>query len=257
MRPTDAHTRRILLPATAKLGRARAYRSEAEELTVVPRSSYPNRWANVSSVGSFHLATPRSTESNHGVWTTVSFHQGVPLRLHAVFHESVTAHLSTKPFVSDSEHPAENEVRITTLCSTEQCPYCASVETALSGRVAMLQGTLELLQIPIRSACDFVVHVYAPQTIHLDYAIVSETSLFEHPVWSHISCVERGVWSAAIGAPPPPPALIAPAPSPDGSGDSSTRWVVWTVSVSALVLSACFLLLVHTRCSVYQLNDSP
>lgn len=95
----------------------------------------------------------------------------------------------------------------------EQCPYCASVQTALNWRVAMLRGTLELLQIPIRSACDFVVHIYAPQTVHLDYAIVFKMHVFEQPAWSHTSCVDRGIWTPTTLYPPSTPCVASVAGS--------------------------------------------
>jgi hypothetical protein len=243
MRPTNTYTRRILLPLSATVVRATAFRSESEQMTAVSRTSYPSRWTNDSTLTNVD-AYGTVLRVGRGVWTTVSFHGGVPLRLHAVFHEFFTAYLSSKPFVTEQEHPIQNEVRVTSICTPEQCPYCASVETALNGRVAMLRGTLELLQIPIRSACDFVVHIYAPQTVHLDYAIVSETHVFEQPAWSHISCVDRGIWTPTTLYPPPPPAL-RPFPALPPPEQHAPRWWVWIVSVSMVVLGCCCCVLVH------------
>lgn len=167
-----------------------------------------------------------------GRWSTLAI-PGIPLRLHVVLR-GIATHtmiLNDEPWHHDAV--GSHEVRVTRVCETpEACKRCASIQTSFSNNIAVYHGTLELLQVPIRAACPFTVHLYQPASTPeptVEYMIVSDSHLYESSAWSHASCVERGLWVSK--RPPPPPAAARPAPATPIPPSSSYRATLTIVSV--------------------------
>lgn len=230
--PINGGVRRILVSQNARLGRVQAYASMAEEVSVISRPSFPVLWSDYVP-----SPTPMSIEPRNGRWTT--FDMRVPLaRLHAVFTQRFDAHLSSKPFVA-SDRPGWNEVRVTRHCAPGRCDLCASIESGLN---AVHHGTLEVFQIPIHSSCAYSLHVYASETVTLQYAIATTNRDFHHPAWSSITCfVRRSSDTSPLPlplSPPPRPPPHDPPPSQTGpSLPVKSRMSIW-ISLALLLWSA-------------------
>ena len=83
--------------------------------------------------------------------------------MHAVFAERFDAHPSVQAY-DPADRPTRNEVRVTKHCSPDRCEDCASIETT-----AIHSGTLEMFQTPMHSTCPYSVHVYASESVSLEY----------------------------------------------------------------------------------------
>ena len=232
--PIDGGVRRIVVPPHARLGRVEAYASATEELSVIARPSFPVRWSDYVAYPPLS-SLPPSVSPRNGYWTT--FDMTIPVsRLHAVFVQRFDAHLSMRPFVV-SDRPGWNEVRVTRHCAPERCDFCASIETGLN---AVHHGTLEMFQTPIHSSCAYSVHVYASETVTLQYAIATTSRDFHPPAWSSITClVQRSsegsppLHSLLPSFPPAPPKTPLHLPPPS----MKSRMSIW-ISVGLVLWSA-------------------
>lgn len=206
--PIDGGVRRIVVPPHARLGRVQAYASETEELSVVARPSFPVRWSDYVAYPSLSSLSS-SVSLRNGHWTTFDMTSPAS-RLHAVFAQRFNAHLSMQPFV-DSDRPGWNEVRVTRHCAPEQCELCASIEAGIN---AVHHGTLEMFQTPIHSSCAYSVHVYALETVTLQYAIATTSRDFHPPAWSSITCLVQRSSEGSSPLPPAPHSLPPSLPPP-------------------------------------------
>jgi hypothetical protein len=206
--PIDGGVRRIMVPPHTRLGRVQAYASATEELSVIGRPSFPVRWSDyVASPSPSSLSS--SVSRGNGHWTT--FDMMIPAsRLHAVFEQRFDAHLSMQPFVA-SDRPGWNEVRITRHCAPVRCDFCASIETGFN---AVHHGTLEMFQTPIHSSCAYSVHVYASETVTLQYAIATTSRNFHPPAWSSITCIVQRSSDELSPLPPDTHSVLPPFPPP-------------------------------------------
>lgn len=221
----------------------KVYFSEGEEYEVIPRVKQPLSIVRNSRSTKRHLTetlVPRS-------WSTFTI-PGSPARLHAVFSGSREreVYFSNEPFALDAT-PMQPQVRITRRCSGEECQRCAMVLTGLNNNVAMMNGTLELLQTPLIASCGFDIHVYShnddplQSSLTLEYLILTDMAIYERPTWSHFSCVDRRVWTVMEVAPPPLPA----SPPPSAPPYRSTLLPIVAGIFFTVALFNCGLILYH------------
>jgi hypothetical protein len=221
----------------------KVYFSEGEEYEVIPRVKQP-----LSIVRNSRSTKRHSTETLvPRTWNTFTI-PGSPARLHAVFSGSREreVYFSNEPFALDAT-PMQPQVRITRRCSGEECQRCAMVLTGLNNNVAMMNGTLELLQTPLIASCGFDIHVYShnddplQSSLTLEYLILTDMAIYERPKWSHFSCVDRRVWTVMEVAPPPLPA----SPPPSAPPYRSTLLPIVTGIFFTVALFNCGLILYH------------
>ena len=189
----------------------KVYLSEHEEYEVMPR---------IFGITPFVIATQpsvlsRDTFLSSRRWSTFRI-PGTPARLHAVFSgvPEREAYLSNEPFPYGAS-PTRAQVRFTRRCSSpKECHACATLLTGLNNNVAMMNGTLELLQTPVTSSCAFDVHVYSyGTTITMNYLIVTDIATYDRTTWPHFACVDRKVWTMedhSFEPTSPPPSFQPP-----------------------------------------------
>lgn len=207
-------------------------------ITATSKSSSPARDAHdAHDLSRRHLSGAPSPPTTllEREWTTIRI-PGVPARLHAVFsnvHER-EVYLSSESYDSEAT-PGRPQIRLTPHCTGQpECRECAMVMTGLNNKVAILNGTLELMQTPLSRSCGIDVHLYVQRQgtttgPKLNYLLMTDTSEFESSEWSHDSCTDRKVWMKrdrppplapplpSIPGSPSPPALAEPLPSSSSS----------------------------------------
>lgn len=229
----------LVTTATIDYRHTRVYLSPTDEYEIIPRTMHKtHKRFLVSQVGS----------GVQGSWHTFSI-PGVPLRLHMVFKgitiRSIPLSRSVWSPIAKSTQPAE--VRITRKCESDDCSRCSSVLTGLSNNVAVFNGTLELLQMPILGACAFDVHIFhsGDQPISVQYTVMTDFSSHERPDWSHFSCVDRRFWSPLLStiSPSPPP------PLPSRNPIALVFTVVFCTCILSYVCCFCCMWLPYPLCT--------
>ena len=176
-----------------------------------------------------------------GKWTTFSF-PGTPARMYAFMRGVTDVRFSTQQW-NMLDTPEREEMRISLRC---ECIKCPSVQSSFSDGMGILNGTMNLFQIPVLSSCPLNVHIFTGvgKTPTLSLLVTTDISAYEQPHWTQESCIERSVVTTHVTTVPPPPDTPPP-PSPLHNTRTEHPLSIFLM-IGAILTVICFIACVLT-----------